>query len=205
MAIQDQRKCGAKSKRTGNPCQGLAMANGRCAIHGGKSTGPPKGTQNAKVHGIYAAALTEEEAALSGTILLGNVDEELRIARLRLRRTMLAQRAWDEDGQTEEALELAEVTREIVVDEGKDGKAPVERTTVLKRTRKRPDFEKLIDAGLARIGHLERVRAEIGGGQADYLAAARKIKSALDLIEDTVPAPESDDADTTLDDPEAAS
>ncbi|MCE3234978.1 MAG: hypothetical protein K0Q50_1158 [Vampirovibrio sp.] len=33
-------RCGAKSKRTGNPCKQPAMANGRCRLHGGKSTGP---------------------------------------------------------------------------------------------------------------------------------------------------------------------
>jgi hypothetical protein len=35
------RPCGAKSKRTGKPCQQPAMANGRCRFHGGKSTGRP--------------------------------------------------------------------------------------------------------------------------------------------------------------------
>jgi hypothetical protein len=33
-------RCGARSKRTGKPCQGAAMPNGRCKLHGGKSTGP---------------------------------------------------------------------------------------------------------------------------------------------------------------------
>ena len=29
-----------RSKRTGKPCRGAAMPNGRCKLHGGKSTGP---------------------------------------------------------------------------------------------------------------------------------------------------------------------
>ena len=33
-------RCGAKKRRTGTPCGSPAMANGRCRIHGGKSTGP---------------------------------------------------------------------------------------------------------------------------------------------------------------------
>ncbi|MEI4908302.1 HGGxSTG domain-containing protein, partial [Klebsiella pneumoniae] len=33
-------RCGARSKRTGNPCRAAAMPNGRCKVHGGKSTGP---------------------------------------------------------------------------------------------------------------------------------------------------------------------
>lgn len=32
--------CGAKSKRTGRMCRQPAMKNGRCRLHGGKSTGP---------------------------------------------------------------------------------------------------------------------------------------------------------------------
>jgi hypothetical protein len=35
------KKCGAKSKRNNHlPCKNAAMKNGRCRMHGGKSTGP---------------------------------------------------------------------------------------------------------------------------------------------------------------------
>ncbi len=30
-------RCGAHSRRTGQPCRGPAMANGRCRMHGGKA------------------------------------------------------------------------------------------------------------------------------------------------------------------------
>jgi hypothetical protein len=33
-------RCGARSRRTGKPCAGPAMANGRCRMHGGTSNGP---------------------------------------------------------------------------------------------------------------------------------------------------------------------
>lgn len=32
-------RCGATCKRTGQPCRGAAMPNGRCRMHGGASTG----------------------------------------------------------------------------------------------------------------------------------------------------------------------
>jgi len=35
------RYCGAKTRATGKPCRGSAMANGRCRLHGGASTGRP--------------------------------------------------------------------------------------------------------------------------------------------------------------------
>jgi hypothetical protein len=33
-------RCGARTRRTGCPCRAPAMRNGRCRLHGGKSTGP---------------------------------------------------------------------------------------------------------------------------------------------------------------------
>jgi hypothetical protein len=49
MAMQSTHhpRCGARSKRTGKPCRAAAMPNGRCKVHGGKSTGPrtPEGLE----------------------------------------------------------------------------------------------------------------------------------------------------------------
>ena len=40
-------KCEAYARSTGNPCQAKALANGRCVLHGGASTGAktPEGRQ----------------------------------------------------------------------------------------------------------------------------------------------------------------
>lgn len=32
--------CGARTKGTGEPCRRLPCKNGRCKLHGGRSTGP---------------------------------------------------------------------------------------------------------------------------------------------------------------------
>jgi len=54
-------RCGAKCKRTGLPCRAPAMRNGRCRLHGGKSTGARteagKARQRIAVtrHGMYCA------------------------------------------------------------------------------------------------------------------------------------------------------
>jgi hypothetical protein len=37
MSFDEAQKCGAKTKRTGKHCKGLAMANGKCRMHGGNS------------------------------------------------------------------------------------------------------------------------------------------------------------------------
>lgn len=53
-------RCGAKTRK-GKSCRAPAMANGRCRMHGGKSTGPrtPKGLERSRKanwkHGFYSA------------------------------------------------------------------------------------------------------------------------------------------------------
>ena len=61
-------RCGAKT-RAGTPCQGPAMANGRCRMHGGPSTGPktPEGRERIRraawKHGRRSAAAIEQRRA----------------------------------------------------------------------------------------------------------------------------------------------
>ena len=40
-ALANHPRCGAHCRTTGAPCKSVAMANGRCRMHGGKSTGRP--------------------------------------------------------------------------------------------------------------------------------------------------------------------
>jgi len=62
LAMHLSRRCLARCKRTGLPCQAPAMANGRCRMHGGKSTGAPKGNKNALKHGMHTKeALMEKK------------------------------------------------------------------------------------------------------------------------------------------------
>lgn len=56
-------RCGART-RAGGWCQGPAMPNGRCRLHGGTSTGPrtPQGLERCRKtrfkHGLRSAAVT---------------------------------------------------------------------------------------------------------------------------------------------------
>ena len=61
------RRCGAKT-RSGTPCMNLAMPNGRCRMHGGRSTGAPKGNQNAFKHGMRSQAYTEQRKQMMGVL-----------------------------------------------------------------------------------------------------------------------------------------
>jgi hypothetical protein len=63
------------------------MANGRCRMHGGKSTGAPKGNNNAYVHGEYtdqAVALRKSATALRRA-LSAKIDFALMMGRGMLR------------------------------------------------------------------------------------------------------------------------
>ena len=68
-------RCGARSKRTGKPCRGAAMPNGRCKLHGGKSTGPrtPEGLERSRranwKHGHFSREAKAERSRLRAAIL----------------------------------------------------------------------------------------------------------------------------------------
>ena len=53
LAMLESRRCGAKTRKDGR-FRSPAMRNGRCRMHGGKSTGAPKGNKNAWKHGHYS-------------------------------------------------------------------------------------------------------------------------------------------------------
>lgn len=143
--------CGAKT-RSGQTCRNRAMQNGRCRMHGGKSTGAPAGNRNAATPGtIYSRYFTEEEKDLAAQIELGKVDEELRLTRVRLMRA-LAREA--EYGNT---LELDSEKREPVTIDG----VVVAGTEQITTTSKVRDYTGLIDKLTARIESLERTRAEL--------------------------------------------
>jgi len=72
-------RCGARTKRNnGEPCKGPAMKNGRCRLHGGKSTGPKtiEGKLRASVghikHGLRTKKARVEQAQMREFMLWRN-------------------------------------------------------------------------------------------------------------------------------------
>ena len=67
--LRNAKRCGAKTRK-GMPCQGPAMPNGRCRMHGGPSTGArtPEGKARCRMsnykhgHCTYAAINERREA-----------------------------------------------------------------------------------------------------------------------------------------------
>jgi len=56
-------RCGAKTRK-GTSCKAPAMENGRCRLHGGKSTGAPIGNQHARRHGQYCTSAIQNRREL---------------------------------------------------------------------------------------------------------------------------------------------
>jgi hypothetical protein len=93
MRHEEKRRCGANAKSTGLPCQRFPMENGRCYFHGGvvkpwKNRNQfTKGNVASVTHGIYSDnILFDDEREIYENLKLGNLDEELRMLRILLRR-----------------------------------------------------------------------------------------------------------------------
>lgn len=109
--IGNDTLCGART-RSGKPCKNKAMQNGRCAKHGGKSTGPPKGSRNALKHGIYATGLRDDEKEIWHEVDVESVDDEVRLIKIQIRRAFIALRGVEDDPNDEvTGFELAEIKR----------------------------------------------------------------------------------------------
>lgn len=148
-------KCGATT-RSGKPClKSPLKGKKRCALHGGKSTGPKspeklKSNQNARTHGIYSDAIDAIEKELWSEVEVGSLDDAIKIARLQLRRALIAQKKAEET----DGLDLDQ--RIITKDENEIGEFKKISTHRVKRP-----YEDIINRLLGRIGDLETKRAEM--------------------------------------------
>lgn len=147
--------CGAKT-RNGGTCKKQALiGKTRCKLHGGKSTGAPKGNQNnLKSGGIYSQFFTDEEKQLSTELELGSLDDELRLTKIRLMRALKAEA---EQQEQIDKLELEAYTESPVL----IGGFPDEEELITVKQFKRRDYTSIIDRLTARIESLETRRASL--------------------------------------------
>jgi len=86
------KECGAKS-RQGRPCKKPPMkGKRRCANHGAKSTGPTPENNHLRTHGVYSRYLTAEEVEVWPHIRVGSLDDEVKLAKIQIRRALLRSR-----------------------------------------------------------------------------------------------------------------
>lgn len=149
--------CGAKT-RSGSPCQSKAMANGRCRMHGGKSTGAPKGNKNnLKAGGIYSQFLTDEERVISTEMELGSLDEELKLCKIRLMRALKAEAEQQAQAEEFDKLELESLNESPSL----IGGLPDNDELIQTKQFRRRDYGIIIDRLIARIESLETRRASL--------------------------------------------
>ena len=165
--------CGAKTK-AGTPCKNRALKNGRCKLHGGLSPGGAEGNTNRTTFGIYSKFYTAEDLAVATDSTIGTVDHEIILLRVRVARILKAEALAESMGT--EALEPVEV-----ISEGKNGEEIVTR-----KTRRLPDFDKILDMAVGRIGKMELIKAQLeesgkGGGDTP-LDQARQLFEAINKI-----------------------
>lgn len=151
--------CGAKT-RSGEPCKRHAVpGSARCKLHGGAASKANKGNQSARKHGIYSDTLTVDEHGLWDDICIGTLDDDIKIAKLQLRRALLAQaKAESGDGLV---LDMESVHSQATdpVEEGEVPKEPGRPSTTTQR--RRQGYEDIINRLLGRIGDLESKRADM--------------------------------------------
>ncbi len=196
----EPRRCGA-AMRSGGTCRASAMrnaVNGRCRLHGGKSSvdkkpkaangTPRRGTT--KVGGpepeslrkpnsaLYIGAVLPSEASLYAALPVGTVDDELKLCRLRLGRAAAAEAKLIADSESEGLTRIQDEINRI--------------TTRIDRLENRRAQLVASAAAAAEAGIATDDKT------VDPHALARAIRAALDEIE-LVTAPDGASSDTDAD------
>jgi len=134
-----QRICGAWSRRNQGPCMNhTVMENNRCRMHGGKSVLRTPGS-------MYSKYLSDEEKGLYSNVKLGELDDEIRLAKVQLARAV----------RLKEEEPNAMVTGKKVITTRDSG---AEEVSVETRPR---DYDGIIETRLARVERLERTRKDL--------------------------------------------
>ena len=144
--------CGAKN-RSGEPCKKHALTGSkRCKLHGGKSTGAPKGNQNRNTHGIYSSVISDDEKLIWEQVELGRIDDELRLCRIRLVRALAAENRDGDDLLLESKVEKTATAASVPLDDS---------DVIVDKSYRRRDYCGIIDKLMARIESLEKTRLEL--------------------------------------------
>lgn len=151
-------ECGAKT-RAGGKCKAPAMKNGRCRVHGGASTGAPKGNSNATTHGFYSDALFDEaERELYARAEPGSVDDEIKLAKVKLFRYV-------KSAGSVELQDMVDGALEVIRKQGSDLQGVDYDRRELKVAA--PDYADLIIRTLDLIRKLELARIQLAAGRKD--------------------------------------
>lgn len=151
----------------------------RCRFHGGKSPGAPKGNQNARKRGIYTSVLTEAQKEMWDDVPIGDVGDEIKVAKLQLLEAMAGK------AEQEQWLNVEDATKaknkipiaEISMRSGTDGK---KKTSSVDVTRRKTDFDRAIHNIMNRIVRLENQQHILTGG--DTMSGEDKVNKIREMM-----------------------
>ncbi|APR40017.1 HGGxSTG domain-containing protein [Paraburkholderia sp. SOS3] len=167
------KTCGAKT-RSGTPCKRAPMeGKRRCKLHGGASTGPkkPNTATNALKHGFYSDALLPEERKLYKRVEVGSLDDELRLARVKLHRFVKLSGSLELMDVVDGALEIVRKTGMAYNHATKDME-PYDKREIKAAA---PDYADLIIRQIDLIRKLELARHDLMADEDDDAPEAIRI------------------------------
>ncbi len=164
------KACGAKT-RAGDPCK-RAPTKGktRCKLHGGKSSGPKdaSGNTNSVKHGFYSDALQPDERALYERVEIGTLDDEIRLARVKLHRFVRLSGSTELQELIDGALEVARKTG-LAYDQATRSMEPFDKREIKAAA---PDYADLIIRQIDIIRKLELARVDLKSAEEELPPAA---------------------------------
>lgn len=149
--------CGART-RGGGTCQKHALTGStRCKLHGGAASKANKGNVHAVKHGFYSDALLPDEKLLYERAEVGSLDDEIRLARVKLHRFVKLSGSNDLMEMIDGALE---VTRKqgLAFDQVEKEMLPFDKREIKAAA---PDYADLIIRQIDLIRKLELARKDL--------------------------------------------
>lgn len=186
----------------------------RCRLHGGETKNRKEFKRGHKVnttHGIYTDAVLPGEEEFYASLQAGNVDEEIRMCKLRLRRAMimetrqrqLLEKGKAGDQELKDSMYLKESSKKMFVET--DGSGARDENGKLKNVKKSKaetvevrttvDYSRAIKDISNELYKFEQIRTmqlQAGSGESDHDRAKRvqaeiaKIKASIEVVEATI-------------------
>lgn len=178
--------CGAKT-RSGKPCKNRAMPNGRCRMHGGKSTGAPpakmKKNSNAKKHGLFAKYLPQETMEIVSDIENIDLLEILYMnIKMQFASIIRAQQIMYVEDKFETTKELKRLKVENVIsEEGKEIQIPIEQEYEIQFAwDKQATFMNSLSRSVAELRNMLKQYVEMANYEDDRLLEIERIQVTID-------------------------
>lgn len=183
---KDDNLCGAKT-RAGTPCKNRAMPNGRCRMHGGKSTGAPpaklKKNNNANKHGLFAKYLPKETMEIVNEIETMKPLDMLRMnIKMLFASIIRAQQIMFVDNEQDHSKELKKLKVENVIDnEGKEIQVPIEKEYEIQMSWDRQaTFMNSLSRSMAEFRSMVKQYVELSTHDDDRLLEIKRMQSIVD-------------------------